>query len=332
MGRGILVVLPNWVGDGVMAAPALRALAAARPGVPLYLLGSPRSAPLFGRWACQALWEASRPGPRRWRRMIRGLGIEEALVLGPSFRAATIPFVAGIPVRVGYGSDRRGLLLTRSVPPARRDVHLARSWVRLAAHLGADPDAPLDPRIPIGEDERAAAYARLAAQGIDAARSIALCPGATYGPTKRWPEAHWTALGRRLVHDGWSLVLVGGGDEKALCAGIAASIDGGRVANLAGALALRASLATLAVLSAAVSNDSGAMHLASAAGIPVIGLFGSTEPAWTGPLGARSRALTLRLPCAPCFAKSCPTQIECLRDLAPEMVHASLDALLREAA
>jgi heptosyltransferase-2 len=210
-----------------------------------------------------------------------------------------------------------------------RSVHLARSWVALASRLGADAGAPLDPAVPIGDDEAAVARARLSTEGLEGARSIALCPGATYGPTKRWPEHHWMALGRRLLEDGWSLALLGGADERDLCEAIAGGVAGsGRAVNLAGRMSLRQSLATLACLAAAVSNDSGGMHLASAAGIPVLGIFGSTDPAWTGPLGERSRALTLRLGCSPCFLKACPTKIECLWDLEPERVHRSLSEMI----
>jgi len=325
-----LVILPNWVGDCAMAAPALRALRAARPDARWILAGAERSAPLYGRWPCDALIPiAGRGAPAilGLARRLRGLGIREALLLGPSFRSALMPALAGIPRRVGWGTDGRRILLTETAPAPGRDVPLARSYLRLAARLGADPDAPLDPGLPIGADERDAAADRLRAMGVDGSRVIAFLPGATYGETKRWPVAHWAALGRMLHGAGWNLLVLGGAEECEIADRLSLEIGEGAY-SLAGRLPLRASLSVLSIVTAAVSNDSGGMHLAAAAGAAVVGIFGSTNPAWTGPLGARSRAVTLGLACAPCYARTCPTQIECLRDLAPARVASEVEALL----
>ncbi len=127
------------------------------------------------------------------------------------------------------------------------------------------------------------------------------------------------SLARRLAAEGDSLLILGGADERPIAARILDEV-GGMARSLAGDLSLRESLAILGRLAGAVSNDSGAMHLAAAAGCAVLGLFGSTNPTWTGPLGAHSRAITLGLHCSPCYAKTCPTQIECLRDLDPARV------------
>jgi heptosyltransferase-2 len=247
------------------------------------------------------------------------LGTDEALLLAPSFRAALLARLAGIPRRVGYASDGRAWLLTDALASPGRDSHLAEQYRALAARLGARATTPLDPTIPVGSDETARADLRLLSMGLDGASTVALCPGATYGETKRWPVAHWVGLARRLSAQGDALLILGGPDERPIAARIREEV-GDTVHSLAGELTLRESLALLGCLAGTVSNDSGAMHLAAAAGCTVLGLFGSTHPAWTGPLGARSRALTLRLPCSPCYGRTCPTQIECLRDLDPDRV------------
>jgi heptosyltransferase II len=327
---GLLIVLPNWVGDGALAAPAVRALQTAHPDRPLFLLGTARSAPLYGRWPSHALLEWEGKGVvaiLRLARRLRMLGAGEALILAASFRSALVTALAGIPRRIGHASDGRGALLSDVVAEPGRDTHLATQYLALAARMGADRSSPLDPEIPVGADELESADLRLRSLGLDGGTTIALCPGATYGETKRWPADHWGALARRLSAHGFSILVMGGSDETAI-AGRIREAAGETVRTLAGELSLRESLAIFGRLVGAVSNDSGAMHLAAAAGCPVVGIFGSTNPSWTGPLGSRSRHITLRLACSPCYAKECPTQIECLRDLGPDAVETEVRALL----
>jgi len=327
------IMLPNWIGDAVLAAPAVRLLTRADGGARAVLVAHPRVAPLYGRWPCLSLLVSGRGigGMARVARRLRRGGVEEAILLSPSMRSALVPYVAGIRARVGYASDGRGVLLTRALPVSPREVHLAKQYLALAAGLAGssdhsrgraraiDSDEDLDPALPIGDDEIDEAARRLSALGFEGNRTIALCPGATYGETKRWPLKHWVRLGKILQAGGRQIVIVGGGDESR--AGQTLALEIGReTRSLAGEMSLRQSLALLRLVAGAVSNDSGAMHLATAAGCPVVGLFGSTNPEWTGPLGRRSAALSLGLPCSPWGGRKCPTEIECLRDLQPEMV------------
>jgi heptosyltransferase-2 len=121
---------------------------------------------------------------------------------------------------------------------------------------------------------------------------------------------------------------MGGAEERTTASRLCAEIGDDGARSLAGTLALRESMSVLSLLAGAVSNDSGGMHLAAAAGTPVIGIFGSTSPVWTGPLGARSRSVSLSLRCAPCYGRTCPTRIECLRDLPPERILTEMESLL----
>jgi heptosyltransferase II len=326
----ILVHLPNWIGDAALAVPALRALQTARPDRRWVLVSSERAAPLFARWTSDLLIVAGKDGGEgvlSLARRLHALRCEAALVLPTSFRSALAPFLAGIPRRIAFASDSRRLLLTQPVKGIGRDEHLARHFVRLAASLGADPLAPLDPEVPIGEDELERQSRRLRTLGFAPEETIALCPGATYGETKRWPLNHWIALGGILRSRGMTILVLGGRDETGAGERISLDFRSG-VHSLAGRIGLRESLALLRIVRGAVSNDSGAMHLAAAAGSPVLGLFGSTNPNWTGPLGRHSRSICLALPCSPCYSRNCPTQIECLRDMRPERVAAEFEKLL----
>ncbi len=330
--RPILVQLPNWIGDAVISVPAIRSLQAARAGVALILCGNERSVPLFGRFPAQALLRLDRKdigAVARLARRLRRHEIAEALVLGPSFRAVLPGFLGGARRLAGFSGEGRSLLLTDPVARPSRRRHLALDYLEAAARLGADPHAPLDPRLPVGEDELASARASLESRGIAWTTAIALAPGASFGETKRWPARHWIALGRALVASGRPVILLGGASEKELCAEIAHAIGQG-ADSMAGETGLRAALSILASVALAVSNDSGLMHLATAAGCPVVGIFGSTDPVWTGPLGGRSRVLHLGLPCSPCYSPRCPTQIECLRDISPQSVLEEIGRILDE--
>ncbi len=186
--------------------------------------------------------------------------------------------------------------------------------------------APTDCVLPLRAEEIAWAGEEWARLELDPARTIALAPGATYGYTKRWPEERFSALASSLIETGWSVVWVGGADEVESTVRLRDALDarGQASESLAGLHSLRQTLALLSKIRAVVSNDSGALHLAQAAGAPVVGIFGSTSPAWTGPSGAEARVVYERVACSPCFARSCPTQIECLTGLSVERVTRSV--------
>ncbi len=318
----IVIRLPNWVGDGALAVPAVRSLQAQHPQAEMILVGTGRSLPVYGRWPSVSLLSVERKDLRETVRLVGHLKLfraGEALLLSPSFRSALPFFLAGIERRVGFAGDGRRHLLTEAVAPPSRNRHLSRQYLELAARLGADREAPLDPSVPIGADEREAARKRLLSLGFEPKGTIAFCPGATYGETKRWPHPAWVELGRTLAAEGWRLLLLGGESERGAGEQIASAI-GRSAKSLAGSLDLRMSLALFSELAGSVSNDSGAMHLAAAAGCPVLGLFGSTNPDWTGPLGRHAHTIRLGLTCSPCYSQSCPTEIECLSGLTADSV------------
>ena len=185
------------------------------------------------------------------------------------------------------------------------------------------PHAVPEPRLridPVGAREAAGKLGREAT----GAPVLALCPGAEYGPAKRWPEEHYARVARDRLDAGWQVWLLGSERDQAVTAAIAAQSPG--VVDIAGRTSLAQAVDLLSLARAVVSNDSGLMHVAAAVGVPVIALYGSSDPNYTPPLSARARILSLGLECSPCFRRECPLgHLNCLRQLPPEQVIAVLD-------
>jgi heptosyltransferase-2 len=327
-----LVVAPQWIGDVVMCEPLLATLAArgetvsvaALPSVAPVLRAMPEVAEVIelpfahGRLDLAARWRAARP--------LRGR-FERALVLPNSFKAALLPWFAGIRERWGYVGEARRVLLTRAWPNPPGRPPMVRTYGALSGDTLAEHAVP---RLALPASTIDVA---LGAAGLERAAYWAFAPGAEYGPSKRWPAGHYAALARRL-HDasGLPVVLLGSRAEAAMCEQIAAAANGAcRV--LAGRTALLDALALVAAARALVSNDSGLMHVAAAFGVPQVAVFGSTSPEHTPPLSQRARVLWLKdelgLTCMPCFERTCRYgHTRCLVGVAPERVEAALrDAL-----
>jgi len=280
----LLVCAPNWLGDGIMCMPAVQEYRAAHD-TPLAVLVKPGLAPL---WRMQAAAdeilvytpearETVRAAARLRRRVFRG-----AVVLPNSFRSAFLPWAGRVSPRRGRCGHWRGPLLTDVAAPgaAAAAGHQAGEYYELLGMPPADPVPP--PRLTPGPEAEEECRRRF---GIEPGRRYAaLSPGAARGPSKRWPEEHFAAVGRALAGRGAAIVILGGRDEAALCERVAEAV-GGSARSLAGRASLPAAAAVLAHCAVAVTNDSGGMHLAAAAGTRVVAVFGLTDPAKTGPLG-----------------------------------------------
>lgn len=333
----VLVIGPAWVGDMIMAQSLFITLRRLQPGRAIDVVAPAWSLPLLERMpeVRQAIALSVAHGEwslgKRWRlgQSLRGRGYAQAIVLPRSLKAALPALAARIPQRTGYrGEWRYGLLndirpldkqrLYRTVD---RFVHLG-----LAAQAaGADVIAAPPPRLQIPANAAAEAAAAL---HLDhgAAPVLALCPGAEFGPAKRWPEAHFAAVARDRLKAGWTVWLLGSTHDQPTTRAIAAAAPG--VIDLAGRTSLAQAVDLLSGTRAVVSNDSGLMHVAAAVGVPVIALYGSSDPRYTPPLSAQAQILSLGLDCSPCFQRECPLQhLNCLRQLAPERVIAALTAL-----
>lgn len=330
----ILVVAPSWVGDTVLAQPLFKLLHARHPGPALDVLAPPWTLPLVRRMpevrrAIESPFDhgALKLGQRRrLGHALAGEGYDQAIVLPNSLKSALVPFFAGIRLRTGYlGELRWGLLNDVRRLSARRLPQMAERFAALALAHGEPLARPLPgPGLVVTEAERRDALARL---GL-APRGpvVALCPGAEYGPAKRWPARYFGQLAQRLAGRGFEAWLLGSPHD----AGIGEEIvraSGGACLNLCGRTTLGDAIAVLASSALAVSNDSGLMHVAAALGKPLIALYGSSSPAFTPPFSPAATILKLDLPCSPCFKRECPLgHFNCMMQLTPERVLAAVES------
>ena len=332
-----LVVGPSWVGDMLMAQSLFKALAARHPGLALDVLAPAWSHGILARMpevrrALVAPFAHGRFGlGERWRlgRELSREGYDQAIVLPNSWKSALVPFFAGIPLRTGYlGEFRHGLLNDRRRLDPRAMPRLVERYSALAAPAGAAssqvPTAP-QPLLAVHPDAQKASLARLGLQRDR--RILALCPGAEFGPAKRWPEAHYAAVAHAKLEQGWQVWLFGSAKDSPVTEAID-QLSGGACANLAGRTSLEETVDLLACAAAVVSNDSGLMHIAAAVDVPVIAVYGSTDPGYTPPYSDRAQVVRLGLECSPCFKRECPLgHLDCLNKLGPERVLAVLDDL-----
>lgn len=310
----ILVRTPNWLGDAVLSLPAIEALGKVYPKASITFLAHKRIAALFHLEAKER--EVITYDPQGEHRGVRGLarlvrdlkrrGYDLAIVFPHSFSSAWMVFLAGIRHRAGYIAEGRGRLLTLGVPVPRdyRRRHLSESYLDLVRALGSMGQSS-EPHLDLAPGIKSEGREFLRAQGVPQdAKLIGFGPGATYGDAKRWDVPRFGDLGKKLTREGFKILLLGVKEEHLLCERIRKGIGDGAV-NLAGSTDLRQLAGVLTRCRAFVSNDTGVMHLAAALGIPVVGLFGSTSPEWTRPLG-RAKVIYKHPWCSPCFARTCP--------------------------
>jgi heptosyltransferase-2 len=265
---------------------------------------------------------------RALARQLKGC-FDIAYVLPNSLKSALLPFLAGIPKRVGYlGETRIGLLTHRlKNPPKGRRPPMVAFYSALSEETDVAQDRP---RLQV---DGALCDTTLAALGLPRGAYHVFVPGAEYGPAKRWPVSHFAALAPSLS---LPVVLLGSGKEAALCEEIAARANGvqaGCCRSLAGTTSLLDAFCVIAAARTVISNDTGLMHVAAALDVPQVAIFGSSSPLHTPPLSERAQVLWLKndaayqppLDCAPCFARDCPQgHTRCLHDITPERVRALL--------
>lgn len=327
--KRVVVFAPNWLGDAVMALPAIadvqRDLGTA---VPLDVAARSSIAPLFSLAptinAVVAVGNAwTVPAVRQQR-------YDTAILLPNSFAVAVTAWRAGISERWGYRNDCRAPLLTRAIAPPT-GVHQAEYYQHLVRALGFS-SGPLEPRLAVASGPRRAAQTLLAERGWDeSAALVAVAPGAAYGGAKRWPAESFAALIDHLDADGVRVVLVGTAADGHVAAQVlAASAARGRVIDLIGRTDLTTLAGVLVTTRALVTNDSGAMHLAAALGVNVTAMFGPTNDRETRPLGSAATAvLTSATWCRPCMLRECPLTHRCMRGITVDRVLAAARSALR---
>jgi heptosyltransferase-2 len=353
-GNAALVIAPQWVGDAIMSLPLIAQLRREYDHVDV--MAVPAVAAVYeccpqpiGRHVVafahgQLQWALRRQTADGFRGYYR-----TAVVLPNSLKSALIPWLAGIPVRRGMLGESRYLLINdrRSVPltasassrsrPSMLDQYLALADTPIAQHaidrFGTHRPVMTIPSAPLSYHHLAGPELTLA-QTLQQHRVLAICPGAEYGPAKQWP----TALFADLVNN-WlnadahhAAIIIGGPKDIALGDEITSQYHHSRLLNLCGKTTLLEAFQWIARSQIVVSNDSGLMHAAAALGVPVVGLFGSSDPHHTPPHALAARALSLSLDCSPCFQRVCPLgTTACLKNLPVSMVENAVNELTADA-
>jgi heptosyltransferase-2 len=325
--RRILVVGPSWIGDTLLAQPLFRLLHERHQALALDVLAPAWTLPLVARMSevRRAILHPVRHGElglaarRRLGHELRGEEYDQAIVLPNTFKSALVPWFAGIRVRTGYrGEMRWGLVNDLRRLDEEALPQLAQRYAALGIAAGEAPPPLPRTRLEVNDGARAATLRKLglAPEGPVAA----LCPGAEYGPAKRWPAAHYAELARLLAGSGHEVWLIGSHKDAAIGAEIA-GMSAGAARNLCGRTSLDEAVDLLASADVVVSNDSGLMHVAAALGRPLVALYGSSSPSFTPPLSESARILKLDLACSPCFRRECPLgHFNCMRQIAPQRV------------
>ena len=331
----ILVRLPNWLGDVLLARPLLHALRASLPEARIAAVAPATLLELLAGEGAIDLphpWPPDREARSRLTRVLREWRPDVALVLPPSFSSAMLAWRTGARERVGYAHEGRGVLLTRALQrPARGERHLADEYLELGRKLGVSGTACARelPTLRLAEAVRESARSAHERLGLTARDFAVLGPAALYGPAKRWPPERFAAVGRSLVARGLEVLTCGTRDEAAVCEQVAREIGAG-ARSIAGDTSLPELAGLCAAARIAVCNDSGLAHLCAALSVPTVAVFGSTSSAWTAPLGRAVRIVQRPPVCSPCFQRHCRIGYVCLTAVTETRVAKACGQLLAE--
>lgn len=330
----ILLRGPNWVGDAVLAIPAMKAIRRRFPEAEITLLVRPWVAGVFTSAPfIDKVWSEPRPaGFRDWIRISRSLHekrFDLALLFPNSFESAAMLFLGRIPQRVGYATDGRSWMLTNSIKPSQEKRHQIHYYLDLAAAVTAAVDHP-SIEIEANAEEKSHARKLLSSAGIAPDRGfLVLNPGAAYGSAKRWSEDRFAEAGDLLASQlALDVVIIGSEKERS----IAERIQGlmrSRVAVLSGRTSLETLIGVISQSALVVTNDSGPMHIAAALGVPTVAVFGPTDDVATGPYGLRTRVVRQPVDCSPCMLRVCPIDHRCMTRLSAEAVADAARELLK---
>jgi len=336
----VLVRATNWLGDAVMSLPAIRAIRQIFPHAQIAVVARPQIADLYARETCidRVIPYPAQTGLRPRLEFAAGLraeGFDGAILLQNAFDAALIAWLAGIPERIGYNRDGRGFLLTRAIRvPDPGDIprHQRFYYLELLRRAGMIERFPVSEEIRLdgiaGARERGAAH--LAALQVSGP-VIGISPGAAYGNAKRWLPERFAETAARFKA---AVLVFGSQGERPLCEAVSAQLrhEGLEARNLAGQTTLREFIDLAAACRLFLTNDSGAMHVASALGVPTVAIFGATDDTTTGPTGLLARVVREHAECSPCLLRECPIDHRCMTRVTTSRVAAVALQLWEESA
>ena len=326
----ILIRSSNWLGDAVMSVPAVRAIKNGRPDAEITIAAPAKIAPMWKLVPeVDAIIPLSSPSLLRSVRGIRTRAHFDTAILFPnSLRAALECWLSGIPRRVGYRGHRRRWLLNQTVPEAHKSgppEHHSVRFLRIARECGAETSNS-EFRTPMNRDQASDIQITVA----DPPLKIGLCPGAEYGPAKRWlPDRFAEAAAKINAQSSTQWILFGTKNDAAIGNRIAATI-GERCVNRIGQTTLDELIDELRRCCLLLTNDTGTMHLAALLGVPVVAIFGSTEPRLTGPLGNGHIILRHHVECCPCFLRECPIDFRCMKAVSAQEAVIAVRSILAE--
>jgi heptosyltransferase-2 len=324
----ILIRATNWVGDAVMTLPAIEAVRECFPESTLVVLARPWVIPL-GKGTGRL-----RNGGAILKTVlqIRKRRFDLAILFQNAFEAALIAYLGGVKHRVGYDTDHRRFLLSHPVirDKDKNHEHHVEYYLSLVRAMGCDAN-PRDPALFVSGDHEEKMRSLLAEKGVDQGDFV-LClgPGAIYGPAKRWPTQRFASVGDMAVERwGAKIIILGSDKEKDICAKVSETMNQPSI-DLCGQVTLGEAVALISRCNLFLSNDSGLMHIASALNVPLVAIFGSTDPFATGPRGARVRVVRHQVDCAPCMLPECPKDFRCMLGIEPQEVWKELTDLKSE--
>jgi heptosyltransferase-2 len=329
--------VPNWLGDAVLAVPAVRALAGASRQTSLLVLSSRVSGEVCRRVHGTLVFSIATAGGTIGRsvttalegaRVLRRYEPVMAFSFTRSFTSAATLLLGGVSRRVGFARSAGSFLYTDRVetPPGGRG-HLCDEYRRLVESLGI-PVKETMPRLEPAAHDLDEGERTMAGHGLKRRRFVCLFPGARYGASKRWGSDRFALLGDALIAKlGLDIVILGGPEDRSICETVRSNM-GSKALDLSGRCSFAALVGILSLAGGVVANDSGGMHLAAALGTPVVGLFFSTDPSWTGPRSPRATALYNRAECSPCFRRDCDRETMCTGTISVEDAFQALTKLI----
>lgn len=333
--KKILIIGPSWVGDMIMAQTLFKIIKQCDSSIQIDVLAPNWSLPVLQRMPeiSTVIAMPVQHGEFGLRqritiaRKLRHQDYAQAIILANSWKSALIPWLAKIPVRTGWlGEARWGLLndvryLNKKLLP---------KMIERYAALGLDAGKKLpktlpSPKLLAPKNSVATALQKFS---IDLSRPIlALCPGAAYGPAKRWPIEYFSKIAQQKLASGWDVWFFGSNQDSVVIDNIRGKISAATI-SFAGKIDLLETIDLLSVVNAVVTNDSGLLHMAASLDKPLVAIYGSTSAVFTPPLGEKSKILQEDLPCRPCFKRECPLQhLNCMYLIKPERVLAAIEEL-----